>query len=230
MNFEVYCDESGLEALTRKDAHNFTAIGGIWMPAEFRDAFKTEINAIKGKHNVKGELKWQKVSPAYLDLYSDLISYFFDKPELRFRAIIIESKTVDNIRFNDKDAELGFYKFYYQLLHHWIFDFNSYDIFIDFKVNRNKGRVNVLKKVLDASNLTSDINQVQALHSHQSLGIQLADVLTGMVSAKFNMEISSIAKKSLIELAEAKLTKQIAPTPKWEEKLNVFKINLRGGW
>ena len=88
----------------------------------------------------------------------------------------------------------------------------------------------MLKKVLDASNLTSDINQVQALHSHQSLGIQLADVLTGMVSAKFNMEISSIAKKSLIELAEAKLTKQIAPTPKWEEKLNVFKINLRGGW
>jgi hypothetical protein len=230
MNFEVYCDESGLEALTRKDAHNYTAIGGIWMPAEFRDTFKAEMNAIKVKHNVKGELKWQKVSPSFLDLYSDLINYFFDKPELRFRAIIIESKTVDNIRFNDKDAELGFYKFYYQLLHHWIFDFNRYDIFIDFKVNRNKGRVNVLKKVLDASNLTSDINQVQALHSHQSLGIQLADVLTGMVSAKFNMEISSIAKKSLIALAETKLNKLIAPSPKWEEKLNVFKINLRGGW
>ena len=79
MNFEVYCDESGLEALTRKDAHNYIAIGGIWMPAEFRDTFKNEINAIKEKHNVKGELKWQKVSPANLNLYADFINYFFDK-------------------------------------------------------------------------------------------------------------------------------------------------------
>lgn len=230
MNFEVYCDESGLEALTRKDAHNFTAIGGIWMPAEFRDTFKTEVIAIKERHNVKGELKWQKVSPAYLDLYADIVNYFFDKSELRFRVIIIESKTVDNIRFNEKDAELGFYKFYYQLLHHWIFDFNTYNIFIDYKVNRNKGRVNVLKKVLDASNIISDVQQVQALHSHESLGIQLADILTGMVASKFNNEFSSKAKGRLIEIAETRLEKSIAPTPKWVEKFNVFKINLQGGW
>lgn len=230
MNFEVYCDESGLEALTRKDAHRYTAIGGIWLPADFRDAFKTEINAIKEKHNVKGELKWQKVSPAYIDLYTEIINYFFDKSELRFRVIIIESITVDNIRFNDKDAELGFYKFYYQLLHHWIFDFNSYKIFIDYKVNRNKGRVNILKKVLDASNLTSDIIQVQALPSDESVGIQIADILTGLVSSKFNNEFSGKAKGRLIEIAEARLGKTIAPTSKWVEKFNVFKINLQGGW
>jgi hypothetical protein len=81
MNFEVYCDESGLEALTRKEAHKYTAIGSIWMPAEFRDTFKMEVNAIKENHNVKGELKWQKVSPAYFDLYADIINYYFDKSE-----------------------------------------------------------------------------------------------------------------------------------------------------
>ncbi len=230
MNFEVYCDESGLEALTRKDAHKYTAIGGIWIPAELRDAFKTEVNAIKDKHNVRGELKWQKVSPAYLDLYEDIINYFFEKSEIRFRVIIIESKTVDNIRFNDKDAELGFYKFYYQLLHHWIFDFNSYNIFIDYKVNRNKGRVNILKKVLEASNLTSDIIQVQALPSDESVGIQIADILTGLVSSKFNNEFSGKAKGRLIELVETRLGITIAPTSKWVEKFNVFKINLQGGW
>jgi hypothetical protein len=230
MNFEVYCDESGIEALTRRDAHKFTAIGGIWMPTDFRTSFKESMNTIKEKYNIVGELKWNKVSPAYHSLYLDVINYFFDTSELRFRTILIESKTVDHIRFNDKDAELGFYKFYYQLLHHWIYDFNAYDIYIDFKVNRNKGRVKVLKKVLDASNLTSVINNVQALHSHESLGIQMADILTGLVSAKFNEKISSTSKKSLIELAEKKLNKTITPTPKWEEKFNVFKINLRGGW
>jgi hypothetical protein len=230
MNFEVYCDESGLEALTRKDAHLFTTIGGIWMPADFRNTFKESVNQIKQRHNINGELKWHKVSPAFVEVYTDLLNYFFNTAELRFRAILIESKTVDNYLFNYKDAELGFYKFYYQLLHHWIYDFNRYDIFLDYKINRNKGRLNELKKILRASNLTSEVNQVQALPSNQSAGIQLADVLTGLVASNFNNEISSQTKKGLITLAESRLKRKISPTPKWEEKFNVFKINLQGGW
>ena len=52
MDFEIYCDESGLEALTREDAHLFTAIGGIWMPASYRSAFKENMYAIKEKYNI----------------------------------------------------------------------------------------------------------------------------------------------------------------------------------
>ena len=230
MNFEVYCDESGLEALTRKDAHQYTAIGGIWMPEDYRSTFKEIVKGIKQNHKVNGEVKWNKVSPRYIDLYKELVDYFFNTVELRFRVIVVESSNVDNITFNDKDAELGFYKFYYQLLHHWIFDFNTYNIFLDYKVNRNKGRLNELRQVLDNANLTSVIKQVQALPSDESLGVQLADVLTGMVSAKFNGVITSEAKRELITFAERKRGKQIQPSPKWEEKFNVFRINLQGGW
>ncbi len=231
MDFEIYCDESGLEALTRKDAHLYTAIGGIWIPSENRTNLKEGILAIKAKHGIKGELKWQKFSPAYYQLYKELIDFFFASEYIRFRVVLIEAEKVNNIIFNSEDAELGFYKFYYQLLHHWIFDFNAYDIFLDLKVNRNKGRLLELKKVLDNSNLTSDIKQVQGLPSEQSLGIQLADVLTGMVAAKFNNEIKSSAKLGLISYIEdTYLKKTIAPTSKWDEKLNIFKINLKGGW
>jgi len=230
MKFEIYCDESGLEALTEKNAHSYVAIGGIWLPAEFRDTLKISLKSIKEKYNVYGELKWNKVSPKYLDLYKEVIDYFLDTEELRFRVILIESKIVDNITFNNTDAELGFYKFYYQLLHHWIFDFNNYSIFLDFKVNRNKGRLHELKKVLNNSNLTSDIELLQALPSEQSLGIQLADVLTGIVSAKFNNKTTSEAKKELILHVENRLGRKICPTNKWQEKFNVFKINLKGGW
>lgn len=131
MNFEIYCDESGLEALSRKDAHLFSGIGGIWFPAEYRSTFKENMLSIKEKHNIHGELKWKKVSPAYLDLYSDVIEFFMKTPQLRFRVILLESKIIDNYKFNDKDAELGFYKFYYQLLTHWLYDFNTYNIFLD---------------------------------------------------------------------------------------------------
>jgi len=40
MDFEVYCDESGLEALTNKKAHLYTAIGGIWINASDRNRLK----------------------------------------------------------------------------------------------------------------------------------------------------------------------------------------------
>lgn len=230
MKFEIYCDESGLEALTRKEAHLFSAIGGIWMPADFRQDFKDSVNRIKSKHHVKGELKWNKVSPAYLDLYKDIVNYFFLTKELRFRVVLVESEIVDHYTFNETDAELGFYKFYYQLLHHWILDFNVYDIFLDLKVNRDKGRFTQLKKVLNNANLTSNINIVQALPSDQSVGIQLADLLTGTVAGKFNKEITSHAKSALIKLVEERIGSAISPTRKWEEKFNVFRINLQGGW
>lgn len=230
MNFEVYCDESGLEALTRKDAHKYIAIGGVWMPADYRAEFKKNMNDIKDRFNIKGELKWNKVSPAYFGLYEEVVKYFFKTNELRFRVILVESEKVNNVKFNDRDAELSFYKFYYQLLHHWIYDFNEYNIFLDLKENRNKGRLKELERCLDNTNLTSDIYQVQGLPSDQSLGIQLADILTGLVNAKFNNEITSEAKKGLIGLVEYFLGKEIVPSPKGEEKFNVFKINLQGGW
>lgn len=231
MDFEVYCDESGLEALTNKTAHTFTAIGGVWLPSDCRNEFKQAIRGIKDSHSIAGELKWQKLSPAYFGLYKEVLDYFFSVDYIRFRVILIEANKVDNIRFNNEDAELGFYKFYYQLLHHWIYDFNSYDIFLDLKVNRNKGRLKELEKVLNNANITSEIKQVQGLPSEQSLGIQLADVLTGLVASKMNGNLQSQAKIGLIEYAEnTYLKKPIAPTPKWEEKFNVFRINLKGGW
>lgn len=230
MNFEVYCDESGLEVLNDPTAHTYMVLGGIWTPDDYRTTLKEEITSIKARHEVAGEVKWKKVSPAYLSLYIELLEYFFRTPHIRFRAIVIESAKVDKVRFSQDDAELSFYKFYYQLLHHWIFDFNQYDIFLDFKVNRDKKRLNVLHRALKHANLSSEIRWIQALPSEQVAGIQLADVLTGLTASKFNQQHTGEAKKALITLAERHLKREIGPTAKWEEKFNVFKMNLDGGW
>lgn len=231
MKFDIYCDESCLEALTKKESHPFVGIGGLWLPTEKREETKTSLKEICRRHNINKEFKWNKLSPYYLDFYKEIVDYFFNKEHLRFRAIIIESNKVDNMTFHDSDNELSFYKFYYQLIHHWILDFNHYYIFLDYKLNRNKGRLNELRKVLQYSNLTSTIGLVQGIPSEQSLGIQLADVLLGAVTAKFNNKIKSKAKTGLIEYIEKEyLGKEISPTSKTEEKFNVFRINLLGGW
>ena len=231
MNFEVYCDESCLEAFSKKEAHNYIGIGGIWIPSENRKDLKSSLIKIKTKYSINREFKWNKISPHYFNSYKDIIDYFFTSNYLRFRVIIIESERVDNYKFHNSDSELSFYKFYYQLLHHWIFDFNNYDIFLDYKLNRNKGRLNELKKVLQNANLTSNIRLVQGIPSEQSLGIQLADILTGAVTAKFNNNSTSKAKLRIIDhIEKTYLKKTITNSPKWEEKFNVFKINLQGGW
>ncbi|MBE7630516.1 DUF3800 domain-containing protein, partial [Tenacibaculum piscium] len=183
------------------------------------------------KHKVYGELKWNKVSPKFYDLYKDILDYFFQTPQLRFRTIIIDISKVDNYNFSNNDVELGFYKFYYQLLHHWIFDFNEYSIFLDHKINRDKNRLKDLKNVLDLSNLTSSIPTLQALPSDESVAIQLADILTGLTNAKFNNKTTSKAKIELTKyIEETYLGKEIRSTPKFQEKFNVFLINLNGGW
>lgn len=230
MKFDIFCDESGLEVLSDSDAHQYMVIGGIWIPADFRNTLKIQLQVIKERHEVLGEVKWKKVSPAYLPLYTELINYFLHTPNIRFRAIVVESEKIDKVRFNQNDAELSFYKFYYQLLHHWIFDFNEYNVFLDYKVNRDKKRLNTLHKALNNSNISSEIANVQALPSEQVLGIQLADILTGVVFSKFNNQCSGTAKKTIIHQVESFLNKEIAPTPKFEEKFNIFKINLQGGW
>jgi hypothetical protein len=150
--------------------------------------------------------------------------------QLRFRCIVVERDKVDLVKYHQSDHELGFYKFYYQLIHHWIFDFNRYSIFLDYKKNKAKDRLHTLKKVLQNANLTSEILCVQALPSKESVLTQLADLLIGAVGYKFHSHLESAAKNSVITKIEDYLKHPIQKTKLVETKFNVFQINLGGGW
>ena len=230
MKFDVYCDESNPEVLKDKSANKFLVLGSIWLPTEVRQQFKTDIADIKEKHGYNNEIKWNKVSPSNEVFIHALIKYFFANKNLRFRALLVESEKVDLIKFHQDDGELSFYKFYYQLLHHWIYDYNDYSVFIDHKVNKDHNRISKLWEVLDKANLFSSILNVQAIHSKESLGIQIADLLTGCINGKFNGNLSSSAKLSAIAEIEKWLDHPIRQTSKSVEKFNIFRINLQGGW
>ena len=172
-----------------------------------------------------------KVSPSRVLFYNDLVDYFFSKKlDLRFRAIVINKNDVNLYKYHQNDQELGFYKFYYQVLQHWILDFNKYSIFLDYKKNRDRSRLHTLQNCLSCSNLSSDINIVQAVKSDESVLIQLTDFFTGITAGKFNDKIFSKAKNKVIKRVEHHLKRKIAPTGLYEKKYNVFKINLSGGW
>ena len=223
--FRICCLAQGLQA-------KYLVIGSLWLRADDRTEFKSDIQELRNKHKIGGEFKWQKVSPSKLDFYLDLISWFNRiGNRLRFRCIAVDQKKVNLIHYHDNDQELGFYKFYYQMLHHWIMDFNDYAIFCDFKSNRKGDRLHVLNECLSAANLSSNITNTQAIRSNDSLLIQLSDILTGAASAKLNDKlIEDSAKYKTVCKLEETLGRRIQHTSKSEQKFNVFIIDLKGGW
>lgn len=233
MKFEVYCDECMPDLFTtKKPAGRYLMIGSLWLPALLRSEIKHKISKLRAKHNTWGEIKWSKVSRSRLAFYKGMIDLFISyNLELRFRCIAVDHTQI-NMALHDNDSELGFYKFYYQLLHHWILDFNEYRIFCDIKTNRDPERIKVLKRCLQYANLSSTIKDIQSLPSRQVVLIQLCDLLLGAASGRMNKTLKEgSAKSELVRYLEKNLGVDIlTPTPKGTEKFNIFKIQLNGGW
>lgn len=233
MEFDVYCDESRPDLLgSKRPQAQYLVLGSLWLRREDRDRYKSEIHALRDRHRIGGEFKWQKVSPSRSYFYGDLIDWFMEKgSDLRFRCIAVDHDRVDLNLFHNNDQELGFYKFYYQLLHHWITDFNEYSVFVDYKRNRRGDRLHVLQSCLQYSNLVSTIARVQSIRSEESVLLQLVDVLIGSAAYRLNGRINTgSAKAEVLQRLEQRLGWQIAHTPRTEKKYNVFQINLGGGW
>lgn len=233
MNFDVYCDESRPDALCSKVYQGSSlVIGSLWLARDDRESIKESIHTLRDRHKVGGEFKWAKVSPSRAAFYENLVELFFSEGNrLRFRCIVVDRKKVDLLNFHGNDQELGFYKFYYQLLLHWIKDSNNYRVFCDYKLNRDMSRLQVLQRCLKYANLTAQIEEVQAVKSEESVLIQLTDVLTGAVAARMNRApAAGSAKAAVVSSIESRLNRAIGATALGEQKFNVFAINPGGGW
>lgn len=234
MNIEVYCDESRQELFAEAgaDQPGFTVIGSLWIKAEKRTRYNEEINRLREMHEFRHEFKWTKITPKKKELFLDLIRLFFSESEedMRFRCIVLPAKDLNAVEFCEGDKELMFYKFYYQVLHHWILDGNTYRVYVDLKTNRVHNRLRILRECLEKANLLARIELVQALPSHEVNLLQLADVLTGTVSAKFNGGNESTAKQAVLSEIESHLLHPIAATSRGTKKFNVFHFHPGGGW
>jgi len=233
MKIEVYCDEAYPDLFSSKRPQaRYMIIGSLWLRAGDRAFYKGAIHKLRNQYKIGGEFKWQKISPSRVEFYKALLKWFYEQGEsLRFRCIAIDNTQVDLVKFHESDQELGFYKFYYQLLHHWIHDFNEYSVFCDYKSNRKRDRLHVLKKCLRNANLSANVINVQAIRSRESVLIQLTDLLVGVASGCLNKRVAQDgAKYQVAKHLEHLLGRKIAPTSLSEKKFNIFKINLEGGW
>lgn len=236
MLVDIYCDESRQDLLVKRDSlspqNRYACIGGIWVPFSKREEIKDAVKKLKKEHDIHGEFKWGNVSKNKISFYKALIDLFFEQKEVMFRCVVIDAFEVDNDRYNDSDQELGYYKFYYQLLHNWLDSKNDYYVFTDFKTNKERDRLHELQRITNRSLYGSRIKILQAIDSKESLILQLQNILMGTVAYKFNYGDAgkSEAKKELVKEVENYLGRSIEPVYRNEQKkFDIFKISLRWG-
>ncbi len=221
----IYCDES---CHLENDGQKAMVLGALSIPDGKRSEIKSRISDIRKRHNVSYnfEFKWTKVSPAKLDLYRDLIDYFFDDDDIRFRCVIIPNKnSLNHAQFNQSHDD-WYYKMYFLLLKYIIKPQHKYQIYIDIKDTRSNHKVQRLHDMLCNGQLDFSkkiIKRLQQVRSHEVNFIQLTDLLIGTVSYKARELNTSPAKQNLVEHIIARsrysLTKSTLPT---EEKFNIF--------
>lgn len=239
MNMEtkyIFCDESRQDLLASKksitETNEYICIGGIMIPAHKLDQVKADILELRKKYNVYGELKWGTVTRGKLDFYLDIIKYFFNDDDMDFRTIVIDAAKINNDKFNNSDQELGYYKFYYELLNHWIKRDTFYRIYTDQKTNCDASRLRELRRIVNIScHRTEPVLSIQAINSKESVILQIENILMGAVGYKYNWGLSGISepKNRVVQEIEKELGHKIASTGKNVRKFNVFEIALQEG-
>ncbi|MFA6245303.1 MAG: DUF3800 domain-containing protein [Mucilaginibacter sp.] len=218
--FNVYCDESGhLE----NDGMPYMLLGYVSIPKEKIKLFKDEISNIKDLHNFYSEIKWANVSNSKSEFYLDIIRFFFAS-ELKFRVLVVKKDEIKNDLFG-QDYDTFYYKMYYQLLHHQIDMLYNYNIYLDIKDTLSSWKVRKLKEILQTK--YGVVKNLQNIHSHESVFLQIADLMMGAIGYHLRGLNKVSAKIEIIKLMQSLSGSDLSrSTPKNEEKLNMFFIDL----
>jgi Protein of unknown function (DUF3800) len=219
--YNFYCDES---CHLENDNMPYMLLGYVSVAYNQLKRHSQRIKELKKKHNFYGEIKWSKVANSQHKFYNDLIDYFFDS-DLSFRAIVINKSQINNGNF-EQDFNTFYYKMYYQLINHKLDTLSNYNIYLDIKDTLSASKMNELKSILQTK--FGVIRNLQNIHSHESIFLQLTDLIMGAISYHLRGIGKVKAKTDLINRIQRHSNHQLQKsTPKTEEKLNLFFIELQ---
>ena len=228
MKYVVYCDESR----HNEDKINpYMSIGSLWLPRNIKDDMTKRFRHICFEKGLASEIKWAKVSRKKLDSYKKLADFFFAEADLRFRAIVIKQSDINYEKFHGSDRELGFYKFYYEMLLKWIEPRNEYLFLLDFKQNKYSHRYTDLLRILQNKiKGQAWISDLTVIDSKETPLAQLCDLLTGATAAAWcnNLQNTSPKKDLISYISEKRGSPLNVPSSSpMTEKINIFNINLK---
>lgn len=183
-NYNIYLDES---CHLEHDQSKVMVLGAVWCLTEKYREVAGRIRDIRETHGLspKFEIKWKKVSLAKLAFYRAIVDYFLDDDDLHFRGVIISDKSELNHSAHNQTHDDWYYKMCFQLLEPIIDPSQHYSIYLDQKDTRGEQKRRNLEAALRNANYDGDgqiIRRIQQIRSHESVLVQLADLLIGVVT------------------------------------------------
>lgn len=234
MLYNVYCDET---CHLEHDGINVMVLGAVWCKQDKLKEINQRIRKIKERNNVSPtmELKWTKISPAKINLYRDIINYYFDDDDLYFRAIIIPDKTKLNHEKFHQTHDDWYYKMYFDMLRVIFSPTDNYEVYIDIKDTNSDWNAQKLREVCcnsiyDFSHKV--IKRIQPIRSEEVQIMQLVDILIGAVgyaNRRFSEGfVKSPAKQEIVSLIKERSGYSMTKTTLFrEEKLNLLAWDAR---
>lgn len=219
----VYCDES---CHLENEQCKTMVISCLRCPKDLIKTISKDIVNLKQKHKIWqfAEIKWTKVSKSKQDFYIELLDYFFNNDNLKFRAYIIPDKTKLNHPAFKQDHNTFYYKTIYNLVDYFLEYDKSYNIYADKKETsyKSKEQMIITKNFLQAH--CYHPIKMQNITSYKSEIMQLNDFLQGIV-CYYNrglhlLKDTNMTKKTLIESVQNKGI-NLSET-NYDAKFNIF--------
>ncbi|MBD5232971.1 MAG: DUF3800 domain-containing protein [Bacteroidales bacterium] len=224
--FNIYCDES---THLPNDGRPYMIYGYVSVASNQIKVIREQLKAIKAKYNFTGEWKWTGIHDRTYQMYQELVEYFFSVSGLNFRAVVVDKSQIDETRaeytFND-----FYFRMYFQLLHHKTDMSALHNIYFDIKDTCSQEKLHKLKEILKYN---TSIGNFQFIRSHESVFLQLADVLMGAINYYLrilaeDIKGNVIAKRRIIEYVKGHSAVPLTCTsPFSASKVNLFYISLK---
>lgn len=224
-SYNIYCDES---CHLERDSSAYMVLGAVSCPRERAREVAERLRDIKLRNGLppEFELKWSRVFSRRAQYYQDVVDYFFDDNDLRFRAVVVPKADLDHGRFG-QDHDTFYYKMYFLLLRALLSPRAEYAIYLDIKDTRSGGKMAKLHEVLCNAVYDFDrriVERIQAVRSHEVEVLQLADLLIGAVAYANRGEAGSKTKLSILAKLRKRSGYQLTRTTLLrEEKFNLFR-------
>jgi len=225
--YNIYIDES---CHLEHDLSNIMTVGYIKVPEEEQLKFKDAIKRIKRSHGVVSEIKWNTISNTKVNLYKELIDYFFAN-KMQFRCLLMKHKDrLQHQVFNEGRHDIYYDKMiFYLLANSWLNNNqDKYKVYLDIKDTRGRDKVKMLNEIFtNKFKGQSPFVHFQHIRSFDSQFIQLTDIFIGAITYKargiHQLANSSKAKQELVKYLEEKSGYDLdSGTSPWEEKFNIF--------
>ena len=222
MEYNIYCDES---CHLKSNNSKYMLIGAIYCPKIKVKEINNYIKKLKENYNLSNniELKWNKIDKKTENLYLDIIDYFFNNNDLKFRVMVIDKERLNHKKYNQTENDF-YHKAYYEMLKYIINRNNSYNIYPDIKDTNSyyyhQVMLNYLKiKILDTNN--EIIKKVQPIKSYEAPILQINDILSGALSYSYRKLSDNDAKLNIIKKIDSLYPYNLDETS-YSEKFNIF--------